>query len=291
MHSGWKGPVVDGAGRVQQAATSEENGLGSQSKALISYLLDSEVHTFAFSVAANAILSFIPFLVLLYALSYSVFRSSTMSAAVTDVVYFIAPSNQVFVANNLIKTALRHGVQVLSLIMILVACTGIFLPLEVALNKAWGITKSRNYLSNQIVAFGLAILMVLLGLGAVFADAVAKAWLVDVLPDGVNSYWYLGTYHAVLGVTTGLAGILFIFSVFWLLPNKRIAPGSVAGTAVITGIVWVLAKYPFEALLPYLDLQGLYGPFYVSVGLIFWSYTSGLILFAGAQVSVAKARR
>ena len=33
------------------------------------YLLDSEVHTFAFSVAANAILSFIPFIVLLYTLA------------------------------------------------------------------------------------------------------------------------------------------------------------------------------------------------------------------------------
>ena len=38
-------------------------------KALMRYLLDSEVHTFAFSVAANAILSFIPFTVLLYTLS------------------------------------------------------------------------------------------------------------------------------------------------------------------------------------------------------------------------------
>ena len=40
-----------------------------------SYLLDSEVHTFAFSVAANAILSFIPFIVLLYTLADTVFHS------------------------------------------------------------------------------------------------------------------------------------------------------------------------------------------------------------------------
>ncbi len=39
--------------------------------ALVRYLLDSEVHTFAFSVAANAILSFIPFIVLLYTLALS----------------------------------------------------------------------------------------------------------------------------------------------------------------------------------------------------------------------------
>ena len=43
--------------------------------ALLSYLLDSEVHTFAFSVAANAIISFIPFVVLLYVLALSVFHS------------------------------------------------------------------------------------------------------------------------------------------------------------------------------------------------------------------------
>ena len=47
-------------------------------RALASYLLDSEVHTYAFSVAANAIISFIPFIVLLYTLARSVFRSTTM---------------------------------------------------------------------------------------------------------------------------------------------------------------------------------------------------------------------
>jgi len=42
------------------------------------------------------------------------------------------------------------------------------------------------------------------------------------------------------------------------------------------------------AALPYLDLEALYGPFNVSVGLLFWAYASGLILFAGAQFSVAR---
>jgi uncharacterized BrkB/YihY/UPF0761 family membrane protein len=37
-----------------------------------------------------------------------------------------------------------------------------------------------------------------------------------------------------------------------------------------------------------MDLKALYGPFSVSVGLIFWAYVSGLILFAGAQFSVAQ---
>jgi len=44
----------------------------------------------------------------------------------------------------------------------------------------------------------------------------------------------------------------------------------------------------FVQVLPHLDLKALYGPFYVSVGLLFWAYTSGLILFAGAQFSVSR---
>ena len=81
--------------------------------ALIHYLLDSEVHTFAFSVAANAILSFIPFIVLLYALVDTVFHHSKMMMQVIDdmVAYFL-PSNQGFIATNLADVAAassRHG--------------------------------------------------------------------------------------------------------------------------------------------------------------------------------------
>jgi uncharacterized BrkB/YihY/UPF0761 family membrane protein len=61
-------------------------------------------------------------------------------------------------------------------------------------------------------------------------------------------------------------------------------------TAVVTGIIWLASKYVFIAILPHLDLQALYGPFYVSVGLLFWAYTSGLIMFAGAQFSVARLK-
>jgi uncharacterized BrkB/YihY/UPF0761 family membrane protein len=42
------------------------------------------------------------------------------------------------------------------------------------------------------------------------------------------------------------------------------------------------------AVLPLMDLEALYGRFYVSVTLLFWAYVSGLILFAGAQFSVAR---
>ena len=59
----------------QAVVRSKWYRLRQNGAALVNYLLDSEVHTYAFSVAANAILSFIPFIVLLYTIALSVFHS------------------------------------------------------------------------------------------------------------------------------------------------------------------------------------------------------------------------
>ena len=266
--------------------------------ALVSYLLDSEVHTFAFSVAANAILSFVPFTVLLYKLSNSVFHSGAMHDVVTDMVNYFLPSvaSKNWIADNLWIMTAGQGVTFFSLLMILIACTGIFLPLEVALNQAWGVTKSRNYLANQVVAFGLAIIMMALGMGSILLNAAVRGVLkfffvhqtnIKVI-DFVLNFTYQGTSVLLLTATTGVASILFFFSIYWLLPNRKVPWRSVLRTSVYTGVIWLAARYLFVIVLPHLDLKALYGPFFISVGLLFWAYVSGLILFAGAQFSVSR---
>ena len=259
-------------------------------KALIAYLLDSEVHTFAFSVSANAIISFIPFIVLLYTISGSVFHSTAMVNVVSDMVNYFLPSTASagFLTYGLESVVPRHGVQALSLVMILISCTGIFLPLEVALNQAWGVTKSRNYISNQIVAFGLAILMVALALVSILLNTWAQALLATLLLHHTDNFFYKGISEAWLALSTGVAAIIFFFCIYWILPNRKVPWRPVLRTSIVTGIVWLLAKVLFVLVLPHLDLRALYGPFFVSVGLLFWAYASGLILFAGAQFSVSR---
>jgi len=259
-------------------------------KALIAYLLDSEVHTFAFSVAANAIISFIPFIVLLYTLCGSVFHSTTMVNVVSDMVNYFLPSTAKtgFLTYSLEAVVPRHGVQALSLVMILISCTGIFLPLEVALNQAWGVTRSRNYIFNQAVAFGLALLMVALALISILLNALEQRMLTDIFFQHTDNFFYQSFNELWLALSTGVAAILFFFCIYWILPNRQVPWRPVLRTSIVTGIVWLLAKIAFVKVLPHLDLKALYGPFYVSVGLLFWAYVSGLILFAGAQFSVSR---
>jgi membrane protein len=298
------------AGAVLAAAAKGPTEPATQSKwyrwrksgtALIAYLLDSEVHTFAFSVAANAILSFIPFVILLYTLALRVFHSQAMVYVVNDMVNYFLPSattQQDWLARSIEAAAAlssKSGVQVLSLVMILISCTGIFLPLEVALNQAWGVTKSRNYLYNQTIAFGLALLMVGLGVVSMFVNvSVDKVLAFALVHDPSNfvfklmNYSYGALSYVWLAISTGAACILFFFTVYWALPNCRVPWKPVLRTSILTGLVWLVSRFIFVSILPHLDLKALYGPFYVSVGLLFWAYISGLILFAGAQFSVAR---
>ncbi len=282
------GKVPGGSDAAEPVTRSKWYRWRKDGTALIAYLLDSEVHTYAFSVAANAIISFIPFIVLLYTLSRSIFHSTMMVTVVGDMVRYFLPSNQNFFAESLLAAAPRHGVQILSLVMILVSCTGIFLPLEVALNQAWGVTKSRNYLHNQLVAFGLAGLMVVLALVSILLNAGEQELLTVMFFHHVDNFVFNGISWAWLALSTGVASILFFFSIYWILPNRKVPWRPVLRTSIWTGIIWLAAKYLYMAILPHLDLQSLYGPFYVSVGLLFWAYASGLILFAGAQFSVAR---
>lgn len=257
-------------------------------KVLLHYLLDSEVHTFAFSVSANAILSFIPFIVMLYTIAHSIFHSQPMVAVINDMVKYLLPSVPNSVAQHLAAVGERQGVRVFSLLMILISCTGIFLPLEVALNRSWGVAQSRNYLMNQLVALGLALWMVILGVVSVVLNA-GERWVATMLFFGhVDNFLFRFISESWLVLSTAVAGILFFFSIYWLLPNRKLPPRPVLRVSIVTGLLWVGAKYLFVALLPRLDLSALYGPFSVSVGLLLWAYVSGLLLFAGAQFSAMR---
>ena len=290
-------PEARGFEATQPAATSKWFRWRKSGAAVADYLLDAEVHTYAFSVAANAIISFIPLIVLLYTIALTVFRSQEMVNVVNKIVEEFLPTTAtqatakgnedflVFWLRWAAQTSGRHGVQALSLLMILISCTGIFLPLEVALNQAWGVTKSRNYIVNQLVAFGLAILMVLLALGSVLLSTWQRQLLGLIFFHHTDNFVFAGISYLWLALTTGVASILFFFSIYWLLPNRRIPPRQVVRTSIITGLIWLAAKEGYVAILPHMDLKALYGPFYVSVGLLFWAYISGLILFAGAQFS------
>jgi uncharacterized BrkB/YihY/UPF0761 family membrane protein len=94
--------------------------------------------------------------------------------------------------------------------------------------------------------------------------------------------------RAFLQIVALIASIALFFLIYWGLPARKIPPGAVLPTAFVMGILWTAAKYLYILALPHLDLRAVYGPFYVSVGLITWAFISGLLLLGGAYVSATR---
>ena len=249
------------------------------------YLTKTEAHTFAFSVAANAILSFFPFMVLLIWLIRNVFHSQVMFDVVSQFLRDHLPTNQDFVIrslDNLVKT--RRRVKMASIVILLITSTGVFLPLEVAFNRIWGFTKNRSYLGNQFVSLLLAFACGILTLVSVVL-AAGNQWALEIMMLGHRNIVFTVLTAMTLKVLATTCSIGMFFLLYWILPHGKVKARSVLPSAVAMGILWELGKYLYVTALPWLNFPEVYGPFSISVTLMFWAFISGLMILAGAQLA------
>jgi membrane protein len=257
----------------------------------VKYLLRTEVHTFAFSVAANAILSFFPFVVLLMTLIRRVFHSRVMSDVVVELLRDYLPAGQEFVIRNLnAMVNSRHSVQVVSLVILLVTSSGVFMPLEVALNRIWQFQNNRSYFGNQLISLGLAFGSGVLALLSV-AMTAGNVALLEFLLRGHGSGFIRLVGFVVMKLFAIAASITIFFLIYWLLPNGKVPARAVVSTAVIIGLLSEALKYGYILALPWLNFAEVYGPFALSVSLMFWAFLSGLLLLAGANLSAEEHLR
>src|SRR6516225_4193715 len=192
--------------------TVSERGLWPQVVALLRYMAGTEVHTYAFSVAANAILSLFPFIVLLLTICRRVFHSRAMEQVVGDLMRGFLPVGQDFVMRNMELLAHpRKGVQFLSLVMLLISSTGVFLPLEVALNNVWGVRKNRSYLRNQVVSLGLAFAVGVLAMASVASTAGQKTILGWIFLGHTQNAVFNFVAFGFLRICAGIASIALFF--------------------------------------------------------------------------------
>ena len=83
-------------------------------------------------------------------------------------------------------------------------------------------------------------------------------------------------------------GSLEVRNLLTIGPNGKVKAKQVLPAAIIAGVLLEGAKYIYIACLPTLDFQEVYGPFSVSVTLMFWAFISGLLLLGGAHLSAAE---
>jgi len=257
----------------------------------IKYLMRTDVHTFAFSVAANSILSFFPFVMLMMTLIRRVFHSRVMYEVVVQLLRDYLPAGQEFMIRNLNSMVnSRQRVQIASLVILLITSSGVFLPLEVALNRIWRFETNRSYLGNQVVSFGLAFACGVLALLSIGLTAGPVAFMEFIL-RGYGTGFVRVVGFLVMKIFAIAASIAIFFLIYWVLPNGKVPARTVLPVAIIMGLLSEALKYAYIIALPWLNFQEVYGPFALSVTMMFWAFLSGLLLLAGAHLSAEEHLR
>ena len=217
-----------------------------------------------------------------------VFHSPTMYRVIVELLRDYLPAGQEFVIRNLSALATaRNRAQLASFLILLVTSTGIFMPLEVALNRVWRFPNNRSYLGNQIIALGLAFACGILSLISIALSA-GNLFLLRMLAFGHDFFLIRILDFMTAKVFATIASMGIFFLIYWLLPNGKVPARTVLPAAIIMGLLSEILKYSYILLLPRLNFQEVYGPFAISVSMMFWAFLSGLLLLTGAHLSAQK---
>lgn len=245
--------------------------------------METEAHVYALAISASVLLSFYPFLIVMLSFCRNILHWKAAEAAIYLAVDDFLPGDVgEFVARNL---PTRGALQITSMILLLFTANGVFEPLEVALNRAWGIGRNRPYWKNQLVALGMIFACGALALLSFLLTALNTAWMADwgVSHAAIQS-WINMLFFKLAAVPIS---ILALFLVYWLLPNRKVEPIRVAPVAILVGLILEGLKYINLLLFPLLREKLLreYGVFRNSVTILLWTFVASLVVLAGAEWS------
>ena len=249
------------------------------------YWLETEVHVYGFSIAANVMLAFFPFMIVMVSLCRHVLQWPEAERAIYLALkdYFPGQLGQ-YIPWRLSEVVGRRGpIQATSLFLLFFTANGVFMPLEVALNRVWGIRANRTFLRNQLISMAL-----ILGCGAlIFASTLMTALNQQLLRGVLDPKAALFSIAGIIAfkVAAVPTTILCVLLVYWLLPNGKVPLGRIFPAAVVIGLMLEVLKYLAFASWPWLQpkLESEYGVFYVSVSIILYSFVASMLFLAGAE--------
>ena len=253
------------------------------------YWMETEVHVYGFSIAANVLLSFFPFLIVVASICKFVLHWNaaldSISVALND--YFPGGLAD-FVGRNLMVSL--KPLEWVSLVVLLFTANGVFEPLEVALNRAWGITTNRSFVKNQLISYGLIFACGGMALASTMLTAVNES----VIRTAGISNTMLAAFvaAAIFKVAAVPVVIAALFLVYWVLPNGKVPKDRILVAAIVVGLLLEILKYIQLLIWPWFfaKLTREYGPFRFSVSLILFSFFASLLVLAGAEWASRPAR-
>jgi membrane protein len=231
------------------------------------------------AIAFNFLLCLFPLLLVLVAAAQAL-PGRRASAAVLMVMVELIPFEREALALSVQGLRrLAPGLQIFSLVMIVWGSSGIFMPIEMALARAWG-SEPRAWLKSRGLSFAATVGGGLLAFLSVAMTVLARSYS-DVWPRVAE---YGARASALL-----LTYVLF-FLIYLLIPSPSVRTGVALRSALWAGTAWEVGKYLFVINLARANLRLYYGPLAFAVSLVLWAQVSSMVLVFGALMVPAPGR-
>jgi membrane protein len=249
--------------------------------------------TVSASIAYHSLLAIFPLLLLLLGLSGVYIRHHELAGRLAMVLERYLPFKSDIIIQNLVSISRAYGrITLVSFLLLLWSSSGVFLPLEKALNRAWDVEKGRNWLGSRLVALEMAII---LGFLILLSTALmgANVYVHNLLRHGVAQPFVPMAelaYHVLMVLATFGVTLSMFVVMFERLPNCSMRFLQVFPSALFTALFWEAARSLFTLLLPRFNYRHVYGSIGALVALMTWAYISSAVMLFGAQVSRALYR-
>ena len=254
----------------------------------VHYLLETEAHVYALAAAASVMLAFYPFLIVMVSFCRDILHWKAAEQAVYVALGdFFAGEQGSFLVYNLRVQVPR--LDLTAMLLLLFTANGVFEPLEVALNRAWGVTVNRSFIKNQLVSLAFIFACGGLAILSLMFTGWNQTWISHAGIGGRMAEWTVRLFFKLAAIPLSVCGL---FLIYWKLPNRQVDAARVAPVAVVVGLILEALKYVNLLIAPLLQhkLDREYGIFQHSVTILLWSFVAALVVLAGAHWTARHGR-
>jgi membrane protein len=163
--------------------------------------------------------------------------------------------------------------------------TVLFIVFEVADEHRMGIVEGKIHDIKMVIVVGLFFLVSM-------ALTTTVSWLGDLSTPLFGRFvdLPLWSFLASVALTFGITVAMF-YLLYRYLPNRAVGRRRAATAALISGVLFEVAKYVFVSYLARVLNLSIYGQFSTLILLLVWVYYSAVVFILGGEVSWLLWRR
>ncbi len=177
----------------------------------------------------------------------------------------------------------------IGIITLLWSALGWFQVINKNVNQIWGVGEELSFVKGKLLALVMIVAIGGVGLLSFAAQAAVKllATFTAVIP-GSAVVW-----QAVVAGVSLLAMALAFYLLYRYAPRRQVHFSDIWPAALITAVIWEVARSVLAIYLQKNDMISGYGPIGAAMALLFWLYVASIIILVGAELSyaIAKERR